>query len=97
MRQTRSAVRPGAARGTSHRDATLSLVSRLAPLHSRTDQVNDNARQPFIGRLKGTLHLETARLMRDRAMQTQRGVEETLRFRAELRRSTDILPAAEPT
>ena len=59
--------------------------------------MNDNKPSSLGVRLKGTLHLETARLMRDRAMQTQRGVEETLRFRAELRRATDILPAAEPT
>jgi hypothetical protein len=58
--------------------------------------VNDNVKQPLIGRLQGTLHLESARLMRERAMQTQKGVEDTLRFRAELRHETDILPASDP-
>jgi len=44
--------------------------------------MNDNKPSSLGVRLKGTLHLETARLMRHRSLPAQRGVEETLRFRA---------------
>jgi uncharacterized protein YjbJ (UPF0337 family) len=62
---------------------------------TRTDPVSDNQKQT-VGRFPGTLHLDSARLVRERAMQTQQVAEETLKFRAELRREMKLLPPTEP-
>ena len=55
--------------------------------------MNDNQKPRAPGRPTGTLHLDSARVIRE---QTQESVEATLKFRAELRRATDLLPPADP-
>lgn len=54
--------------------------------------MNDNHKLPALGRPNGTLHIDSARLLRKQALQTQESVEATLKFRAELRLATGLLP-----
>jgi len=58
--------------------------------------MNDNHKLPAGSRPNGTLYIDSMRLLRKQGMQTQEDVEATLKFRAELRQATDLLPPADP-
>jgi hypothetical protein len=61
------------------------------------DHMKDNQKPRIANRISGTLHFHREpRVVREEAIKSQQRIEETLIFRAELRRATDLLPPFDP-